>query len=72
MDHDLHDCFTGAGRITAHSAAIDADIGYVYFAQFEQGQVSLGMAMAVVSVGMTVLLLPLVEAMNSKRKWNAS
>lgn len=42
------------------------------FAQFEQGQVSLGMAMAVVSVGMTVLLLLLVEAMNSKRKWNAS
>ncbi|CAM3771850.1 iron ABC transporter permease [Paenibacillus glucanolyticus] len=42
------------------------------FAQFEQGQVSLGMAMAVVSVGMTVVLLLMVEAMNSKRKWNAS
>lgn len=42
------------------------------FAQFEQGQVSLGMAMAVVSVGMTVVLLMVVEALNSKRKWNAS
>ena len=72
MDHDVYHSITGAGRVTAHSAAVDADIGYVYFAQFEQGQVSLGMAMAVVSVGMTVLLLLLVEALNSKRKWNAS
>lgn len=42
------------------------------FAQFEQGQVSLGMAMAVVSVGMTVLLLLIVEALKTNRKWNAS
>ncbi|MGG1876423.1 ABC transporter permease [Paenibacillus campinasensis] len=42
------------------------------FAQFEQGQVSLGMAMAVVSVGMTVALLLVVEALKSNRKWNAS
>ena len=42
------------------------------FAQFEQGQVSLGMAMAVVTVGMTVLMLLGIELLNSKRKWNAS
>ncbi|NEW08388.1 iron ABC transporter permease [Paenibacillus sp. SYP-B3998] len=41
------------------------------FAQFEQGQISLGMAMAVVSVGLTTLLLLLVNSMNSNRKWNA-
>ncbi|MDY7993775.1 iron ABC transporter permease [Paenibacillus polymyxa] len=39
------------------------------FAQFEQGQVSLGMAMAVISVGMTTLLLILIESLNSQRKW---
>lgn len=40
------------------------------FAQFEQGQVSLGMAMAVVAVGLTVLLLLGIELLNSRRKWN--
>ncbi|MEK3715648.1 ABC transporter permease [Paenibacillus sp. FSL R7-0333] len=39
------------------------------FAQFEQGQVSLGMAMAVVSVGLTVLLLLGIELLNSRTKW---
>lgn len=39
------------------------------FAQFEQGQVSLGMAMAVISVGLTTLLLILMESLNSQRKW---
>lgn len=39
------------------------------FAQFEQGQVPLGMAMAVISVGMTTLLLILMESLNSQRKW---
>lgn len=42
------------------------------FAQFEQGQVSLGMAMAVVSVGLTVLLLLGIELLNSRRKWTGS
>ncbi|MNO15719.1 putative 2-aminoethylphosphonate transport system permease protein PhnV [compost metagenome] len=41
------------------------------FAQFEQGQVSLGMAMAVVSVGFTTLMLIIIESLGSKRKWNA-
>ncbi len=41
------------------------------FAQFEQGQVSLGMAMAVVSVGFTTLILVIMESLGSKRKWNA-
>ncbi|NQX62277.1 ABC transporter permease [Paenibacillus qinlingensis] len=40
------------------------------FAQFEQGQISLGMAMAVVSVGLTTILLLIVNNMNSNRKWN--
>ncbi|WP_052147440.1 ABC transporter permease [Paenibacillus cookii] len=40
---------------------------YIY-AQFEQGQVSLGMAMAVISVGLTTLLLVLLEVAGSKRK----
>jgi iron(III) transport system permease protein len=30
------------------------------------------MAMAVVTVGMTVLMLLGIEVLNSKRKWNAS
>ncbi|NQX68912.1 iron ABC transporter permease [Paenibacillus alba] len=41
------------------------------FAQFEQGQLSLGMAMAVVSVALTTTLLLIVNNMNSNRKWNA-
>lgn len=41
------------------------------FAQFEQGQVSLGMAMAVVSVGFTTLMLLIIESLGSRRKWNA-
>ncbi|MCY9660793.1 iron ABC transporter permease [Paenibacillus chondroitinus] len=40
------------------------------FAQFEQGQISLGMAMAVVSVGLTTVLLLIVNNMNTNRKWN--
>lgn len=41
------------------------------FAQFEQGQVSLGMAMAMVSVGFTTLMLIIIESLGSRRKWNA-
>ncbi|MNW32301.1 putative 2-aminoethylphosphonate transport system permease protein PhnV [compost metagenome] len=41
------------------------------FAQFEQGQVSLGMAMAVVTVGLTTAVLILIENVSSTRKWNA-
>ncbi|WP_206023582.1 ABC transporter permease [Saccharibacillus alkalitolerans] len=40
------------------------------FAQFEQGEVSLGMAMAVVSVGFTTLILIIMESLGSRRKWN--
>ena len=38
------------------------------FAQFEQGEVSIGMAMAVVSVGLTTLCLLLLQHMEHKRK----
>ncbi|MNI19628.1 putative 2-aminoethylphosphonate transport system permease protein PhnV [compost metagenome] len=40
------------------------------FAQFEQGKVSLGMAMAVISVGLTTLLLLGINFISSNRKWN--
>jgi len=42
------------------------------FAQFEQGQVSLGMAMAVVSVGLTTIMLIMMEILSTRRKWNQS
>ncbi|MGE6596824.1 ABC transporter permease [Bacillus proteolyticus] len=38
------------------------------FAQFEQGEVSIGMAMAVVSVGLTTVCLLLLQHMEQKRK----
>ncbi|MDO3412222.1 iron ABC transporter permease [Saccharibacillus sp. CPCC 101409] len=38
------------------------------FAQFEQGQVSLGMAMAVVSVGLTTVILLMMESLGSGNK----
>lgn len=38
------------------------------FAQFEQGEVSIGMAMAVVSVGLTTICLLLLQHMEQKRK----
>ncbi|EOP71325.1 ABC transporter permease [Bacillus cereus] len=38
------------------------------FAQFEQGEVSIGMAMAVVSVGLTTMCLLLLQHMEQKRK----
>ncbi|USG67024.1 iron ABC transporter permease [Brevibacillus ruminantium] len=40
------------------------------FAQFEQGEVALGMAMAVISVGLTTVLLLSLHIISSKRKWN--
>ena len=38
------------------------------FAQFEQGNVSVGMAMAVVSVGLTTLCLLLLQYLQEKKK----
>ena len=38
------------------------------FAQFEQGEVSIGMAMAVVSVGLTTLCLLLLQHMEQNEK----
>ncbi|PQZ59430.1 MULTISPECIES: iron ABC transporter permease [Bacillus] len=38
------------------------------FSQFEQGEVSIGMAMAVVSVGLTTMCLLLLQHMEQKRK----
>ena len=51
-------------RITS----ISRNVSNVYFAQFEQGEVSIGMAMAVVSVGLTTMCLLLSQHMEQKRK----
>ncbi|ODB60279.1 ABC transporter permease [Paenibacillus polymyxa] len=56
------------GSLLILPPSIQTSATYI-FAQFEQGQVSLGMAMAVISVGMTTLLLILMESLNSQRKW---
>ncbi|TDF98039.1 ABC transporter permease [Paenibacillus piri] len=40
------------------------------FSQFEQGKVSLGMAMAVVSVGLTTLLLLGINILSANQKWS--
>ena len=42
---------------------------YIY-AQFEQGNLSLGMAMAVISVGLTIVMLLAINNISSKRKWS--
>ncbi|WP_342416210.1 iron ABC transporter permease [Paenibacillus sp. FSL R10-2782] len=56
------------GSLLILPPSIQTSATYI-FAQFEQGQVSLGMAMAVISVGLTTLLLILMESLNSQRKW---
>ncbi|TKH45401.1 ABC transporter permease [Paenibacillus terrae] len=56
------------GSLLILPPSIQTSATYI-FAQFEQGQVSLGMAMAVMSVGLTTLLLILMESLNSQRKW---
>ena len=51
-------------RITS----ISRNVSNVYFAQFEQGEVSIGMAMAVVSVGLTTICLLLLQHMEQNEK----
>ena len=55
-----------ASLLVLHS--IGRNVSNIYFAQFEQGEVSIGMAMAVVSVGLTTLCLLLLQHMEHKRK----
>ncbi|TVY03360.1 ABC transporter permease [Cohnella terricola] len=59
------------GSLLIMPPSVQTSATYI-FAQFEQGQVSLGMAMAVVSVGLTTLMLVIIESLGSRRKWNAS
>lgn len=59
------------GSLLIMPPSVQTSATYIY-AQFEQGQVSLGMAMAVISVGLTTILLILLEVLGSKRKRNAS
>ncbi|WP_211746171.1 iron ABC transporter permease [Paenibacillus sp. Marseille-Q4541] len=58
------------GSLLILPPSVKTSATYIY-AQFEQGQVSLGMAMAVVSVGLTTLLLILLEVVGSRRKWDS-
>ncbi|MDO7907512.1 iron ABC transporter permease [Paenibacillus sp. JX-17] len=58
------------GSLLILPPSVQTSATYIY-AQFEQGQVSLGMAMAVVSVGLTTLLLMLLEFMGPGRRRNA-
>ncbi len=58
------------GSLLILPPSVQTSATYIY-AQFEQGQVSLGMAMAVVSVGFTTLMLLIIESLGSRRKWNA-
>lgn len=59
------------GSLLILPPSVKTSATYIY-AQFEQGQVSLGMAMAVISVGLTTVLLILLEVMGSKRRRTAS
>lgn len=47
--------------------SVETSATFIY-TQFEQGSVSLGMAMAVVSVGMTTIMLTIVNRLNPNRK----
>lgn len=59
------------GSLLILPPSVQTSATYIY-AQFEQGQVSLGMAMAVISVGLTTLMLVLLEVLGSRRKWNTT
>ncbi|GAA0380382.1 iron ABC transporter permease [Paenibacillus motobuensis] len=59
------------GSLLILPPSVQTSATYIY-AQFEQGQVSLGMAMAVVSVGVTTILLMLLEVLGSRKKWNTA
>ncbi|GGG12817.1 hypothetical protein GCM10010913_38250 [Paenibacillus aceti] len=59
------------GSLLILPPSIQTSATYIY-AQFEQGQVSLGMAMAVISVGLTTLMLILLEVLGSRIKWNTT
>lgn len=59
------------GSLLILPPSVQTSATYIY-AQFEQGQVSLGMAMAVISVGITTILLMLLEVLGSRKKWNTA
>ena len=53
-----------ASRITP---SVETSATFI-FAQFEQGEISIGMAMAVVSVGLTTICLLLLQHMEQNEK----
>ena len=68
MGDDIYNFNKRVSSITSRITSISRNVSNVYFAQFEQGEVSIGMAMAVVSVGLTTMCLLLPQHMEQKRK----
>ena len=68
MGDDIYNLDKGVSSIASRTTSIGRNVSNIYFAQFEQGEVSIGMAMAVVSVGLTTLCLLLLQHMEHKRK----
>ncbi|MDR3599855.1 MAG: iron ABC transporter permease [Desulfosporosinus sp.] len=57
------------GALMILPPAMQTSATYIY-SQFEQGDLSLGMAMAVISVGLTIVMLLGINKISSKRKWS--
>ena len=68
MGDDIYNLNKGVSSIASRTTSISRDVSNIYFAQFEQGEVSIGMAMAVVSVGLTTLCLLLLQHMEQNEK----
>lgn len=56
------------GSLLVLPPSVQTSATYI-FAQFEQGQVSLGMAMAVVTVGITTCMLIIIERVGNRQNW---
>lgn len=68
MGDDIYNFNKRVSSITSRITSISRNVSNVYFAQFEQGEVSIGMAMAVVSVGLTTMCLLLFATYGAKAK----
>ena len=68
MGDDIYNFDKRVSSIASRITSISRNVSNVYFTQFEQGEVSIGMAMAVVSVGLTTICLLLLQHMEQKRK----
>ena len=68
MGDDIYNLNKGASSIASRTTPSVETSATFIFAQFEQGEVSIGMAMAVVSVGLTTLCLLLLQHMEQNEK----